>query len=146
MEYIPVAILFAVQLIGSGYAIVRGGGPERWGATLYVVNWFLSDLTVYLSHRQFMTTETGLMMVDAVYLVVLVVLALKAQRYWPLWAAALQLDTILTHVLMFSKATPPFSYGFALWLWGLPLPILMAVGAWRHRRRLKRWGDDPAWT
>jgi hypothetical protein len=146
VQYLPVVLLLSSQVIGCLYAAVRGGSPERWGAGLYLVNWVLSNLAAYLSRRDFLTTETGLMAVDAAYLIVMVALALKAQRFWPLWAAALQLDTVLTHILMFSKATPPFSYGFALWLWGLPIPVLIGIGAWRHRQRVKQWGSDPAWT
>lgn len=146
MGMIPVLILLSVQVVGIAYAIGRGGVPERWGAASYLAVWFLSNLASYLDRKNYVTTEVGLMSIDTAYFVVLVALALKAQRYWPLWAAALQLDTVLTHILMFSKTTPPFSYGFALWLWGLPLPILFAAGAWRHRNRLKLWGDDPAWA
>lgn len=145
-RYLPGLIMFAATFLGSGYAVVRGGPPERWGGAMFFLNAVVSNIALYLSKRQFMVPEISLMAIDVIYLITLVALALRAQRYWPLWAAAFQLDAVLTHFLMFSKATPPFSYAFALWLWSLPLPLLMAAGAWRHRRRLKLWGDDPAWT
>lgn len=145
-KFIPGLIMLFVTITGCGYAAVRGGPPERWAAGMFIANVVLSDVSLYLSRRHRLTVEPALMAVDIALMFVLVVLALRAQRFWPIWAAALQVDAVLTHFLMFSRATPPFSYAFALWLWALPIPLIIGVGAWRHRRRLKLWGEDPAWT
>jgi hypothetical protein len=48
----------------------------------------------------------------------------------------LQLDAVLTEIVMFAHSTPPFSYGLALRLFAFPMPVLVGIGALRHRRRL----------
>ena len=146
LEIIPVSTMLFALIVGGGYAAVRGGPPERWGAALLFVSVVLSNVVAFASQRHFVTPDMGLMAVDLIFLVGAVVIALRAQRYWPMWVAALQLDTMLTHLLKFSSFAPPFSYAFALWLWGLPVPLLLAAGAWRHRQRIKQWGSDPAWS
>lgn len=146
MQMLPGLVLLVILLAGCGYAAVRGGAPERWGAGLFFVTAVLSNVAMALSRRQYLQTEIGLMTVDVALMAGLIILALRAQRYWPMWAAAAQVDAVLTHILMFSHTTLPFSYAFALWLWALPIPTLIAIGAWRHRKRVKLWGDDPAWA
>jgi hypothetical protein len=140
------AIMSAAIVGGSTYALARGGAPERWGTAFFLVNVVGSNLAPLYSGKRFLTTETGIMAVDIVFMFVMIAMTLRAQRYWPMWIAALQLDAVLTHLMMFAKTTPPFSYGLALYVWGLPIPIMLAAGAWRHRNRMKKWGDDPAWN
>lgn len=145
-EIFPALSMAISLIVGCGYAAVRGGSPERWGALALIVTAVLSNLAAYASQRHFVSPDLGLIVVDLIYLAAAVALALRAQRYWPMWIAALQLDVILTHLLKFSSFAPPFSYAFALWLWGIPMPLLIGWGAWRHRQRIKQWGLDPAWT
>jgi len=145
-EIFPALSVLVTLLLGCGYAAFRGGAPERWGAGMIFLSAILSNVALALGRRHYLTPDLGLMVIDLVYLAAATVLALRAQRYWPMWVAALQLDTMLTHVLKFSSFAPPFSYAFALWLWGLPIPLLIGAGAWRHRQRIKQWGSDPAWS
>lgn len=145
-KYAPAIVLIAVQVVSLTYAARRGGKPEQLGTAMYVVNVVLSNLAALWSGRHFLSPEVWLMAVDTGYMLALIGFACRAQRYWPMWAAALQLDAVLTHMMMFSSATPAFSYALALWLFGLPLPIMLGWGAWRHQQRIKRWGDDPAWV
>lgn len=146
LEAIPAYSMLVALIVGCGYAFVRGGPPERWGAVSFFATAVLSNLVAFASQRHFMTPDLGLMAVDLSYFAAAVVLALRAQRYWPMWVAALQLDTMLTHLLKFSSFAAPFSYAVALWLWALPIPVMIGVGAWRHHQRIKQWGSDPAWS
>jgi hypothetical protein len=84
--------------------------------------------------------------VDAAMLLCVVVLALRAQRYWPMWMAAILLDTVVTHLLMLSPPLMPWSYSVMVAAWSYPHPLLLAAGAWRHRKRIHRYGTDPAWS
>ena len=79
------------------------------------------------------------MIVDIIVFAGFLWVALRSERFWPLWIAGLQLTTILGHVLkavdvhLFSRA-----YGAALMFWGYPIVLILAIGTWRGQRRQLR--------
>jgi hypothetical protein len=131
--------LYLVTLIlGCGYALIRGGRPERLGAAIVLSGMIGSNLAGLYAGHVLLATNALIVLVDLLELVALLLLACRSDRFWPMWAAMFQLDTVLTHVVMIAHSTPPFSYGLALRLFALPLPLIVGVGAWRHRRRSTR--------
>jgi hypothetical protein len=71
-------------------------------------------------------------------LVAFVAIALRSDRFWPLWVAGLQLTISMSHFL---KAVEPhlmpLAYAAAERFWSYPTLIIIAVAAWRqHRRRM----------
>jgi hypothetical protein len=128
-------VYLACLFWGGGYAFVRGGRPERWGAGIILAGMILSNIAAFRSGHLYLATDTLFFIVDASEAAALIVLACLANRYWPLWAAMFQLDTVFTEIVMFAHSTPPFSYGLALRLFALPLPLLVGIGAIRHRGR-----------
>lgn len=137
MALYQIVYLFAL-FWGCGYALLRGGGPERWGAAIILCGMILSNLAAWRSGQLYHATDTLFFLIDLVEAVGLVVLACVANRFWPLWVAMLQLDAVFTEIVMFAQSTPPFSYGLALRLFALPLPILVGIGALRHRQRVAK--------
>lgn len=121
---------------GCSYAFWRGGVPERWGAGIVLTGMLLSNIAGARSGHLYLATDTLFFIVDVAEALALVILACRANRFWPLWVAMLQLDAVFTEIVMLAHSTPPFSYGLALRLFALPLPVLVGVGAIRHRRRL----------
>ncbi|NYT41997.1 hypothetical protein HZY97_14600 [Sphingomonas sp. R-74633] len=97
------------------------------------------------AHR-FYQLEVGLLTIDTCLFLAMTTLALKAQRYWPMWLAAVKFNTVVTHLLILSPTLPPWSYAIANAAWSYPSPLLIAIGAIRHRQRLRRYGADPAWS
>lgn len=140
-------VLFLMLLLGAClYALVRGGAPERVGAAILLLATLASAVTLALSQDRYRQTELATMWVDIAMTVAFLALALRAQRYWPMWIAMVQLDLVAMHLVMFSPETEAWSYWAVQALWSYPQPILLAVGTMRHRQRLARYGDDPAWT
>lgn len=79
-----IALFLAILILCCGYALWRGGAPERLAAAT-----FASALVrAHVDHR-FIETETGLLVVDGILLLVLIAIALKADRGWPLLVAGL---------------------------------------------------------
>ena len=126
-------LLFLV--LGCGYAAAKGGRPERWGAAIVAVGMVLSNVAGFRSGHVHIAVDPMLVAVDVTMAIALIVLAVKSDRFWPLWVAMLQLDAVFTHVVMLAHSTPPFSYGLALWMFGLPLPVLVGLGTLRYRVR-----------
>lgn len=133
-------------LICCVYALWRGGAPERIvGATLLIGD-ALSVASVVLHHGRYAHEEYGLFGIDLVILVILTVIALRGKRWWPLIVAGLQLDGVLVHfVHLVAPHTLPLTYLNATALWAYPMVAILAVATSRHRSRLARLGEDPAW-
>ncbi|HKR25480.1 MAG TPA: hypothetical protein VJS15_09495, partial [Allosphingosinicella sp.] len=126
---------------------LRGGLPERIGATIVVFGSTLTVAAVSSLDRRYGSVEFGVFLVDVAGLVALVLLALRSERYWPLWVAALHLIGMAGHGL--KLADPDVirrAYAFAMQFWGYPMLLLIALGTWRHQQRLKRFGFDPSWS
>lgn len=141
-------IVFNLLLLGScGYAILRGGGPERLTGWLLFGATILTPLAASGIGMRFYRAEIGMFAVDALLLVALVIVALKADRFWPLVLAAMQLDSTAVHVLKLVDADLiRVTYALMIAVWAYPMQIILAVGTARHRARLRRFGEDRSWS
>jgi hypothetical protein len=85
--------------------------------------------------------------VDLGTLAAFLVLALRAERFWPLWISALQLLGTSGHLVkLMDPGVVPRAYAFAAIFWSYPMLLLLALGTYRHQRRLKRFGTDRSWA
>ncbi|CAN5404316.1 hypothetical protein BH09PSE4_BH09PSE4_22250 [soil metagenome] len=140
-------LIYLTILIGCClYSLFRGGAPERIGVGILFGAIVLSAFAPKSGPIRFQTFESGLFVVDSMMAAALILLSLRAQRYWPMWVAAIQIDVIATHLMMLSPSIMPWSYSMAMAFWSYPASILIAIGTWRHRQRLARYGEDPAWS
>jgi hypothetical protein len=140
-------ILFNILLLATcGYAILRGGTPEK------LTGWLLmaaAALTLLTGWRQamFQQVEITMFSIDLALLAGLVVIALKADRLWPMVLAALQLDSAAIHVLKLLDADMiRITYALMVAIWSYPMLLVLAIGTIRHRRRLAQFGEDRAWS
>lgn len=132
----PFAYYILLFLV-SAYAFMRGRGDERVAAGTCVVATFATNL-VYSPVSGFSGVETGVLLVDAGALAAFTFLALRSDRFWPLWVAGLQLTTLTAHAI---KAVQldllPQAYAAAARFWVYPIFLIIVVGTWRsHRRRM----------
>ena len=125
----------------------RGGAPERAMATCFALG-FIATLTSYSSLPvRFTTVETAVAMVDVVMLIVILAIAMKADRLWPMLVAGLQLDIVMVHALKAIDADVMRSiYAIMMTVWAYPQLILLVIGIARHRSRLRKLGSDQSWT
>ncbi len=136
-----------LQALVSGYALWRGGAPERWAGVLLA----LAAAATYLSYTpdavRFRSVEAGVLVVDLTLTCGLWLLALRSNRIWPMLITALQFASTLVHI---SKAIDlgmsPWAYHFLLKLGGYPILLALAVGTARHDARLRRHGVDRSWA
>lgn len=136
-----------VLLVCCGYAFWRGGPPERIGATIFVAAVVLTRVAVSGAATRFSSIEAGILFVDVATLVALLALALRANRFWPLWVTALQTIGATAHAV---KLADPevirWAYAFALAFWSYPMLFLLALGTWNHQKRLAKYGVDKSWS
>lgn len=141
-------ILFSIlQLVASGYAVARGGAPERVVGLSLLLAFVLSMVLQQPMAERFVTVEWSMLAVDLGLLAILLVVALHADRFWPLWVAAFHaLGTGAHMVRGFDHGIEPVAYAILLASWSYPIMILLAVGTLRHAERRKRHGEDLDWS
>jgi hypothetical protein len=143
-RYIFVIMLF----VTCGYALWQGRRDERVVAIACILATIATRFLVSPLSVRYSSIEAGLVVVDLAMLATFVAIALKSQRFWPLWVAGLQLTTSFSHLM---KAIDwqllPVAYGAAVALWSYPILIILAIGTWRsHQRRLRDPLGAPART
>lgn len=125
------------------FAWFRGGITERRVATAVMIAVF-ATITAPLVGSNFHGPNWGVIVIDIVLLVVLVVIARQSTRYWPIWAAASQLDGCLAHLpAIMNPQLPKHLYGATqpFWIWPLMVSLLIGVlSAHRLRRAQERSG------
>ena len=129
------------------FAHRSGGQPERIGVNLMAGAALSSLLVSIVSSAQYQGMNDGLFVIDLGLLGALVLLALRADRFWPIAAAGLQMVAVGTHVSM--RVSPQLLPDFYAWiaaLWSYPVILTVVIGTWRHRRRLAQSGVDRSWA
>jgi hypothetical protein len=143
MNYYFYALLLAVCL----YAFAVGGGPERLGAAAYALACVASHFVFSAPPIKFRSVEIGVFIVDVLVFIAFAVLALRANRFWPIWVSALLGLGVLAHLARWAGPdTMPWAYQLVLSIWSYPILAITAIGTFNHRRRLARFGTDPSWS
>jgi hypothetical protein len=126
-------ILFNLLLFGScGYALVRG---TRDAQIVAIVTLFASFASYALFSR-YTDVESGVLVVDLLTFAAFTAVALKSDRFWPLWISGLQLTTSFGHLIKaWEDQLVPLAYAIALRSWSYPIQIILAVAVWRSQRR-----------
>lgn len=141
-------VLFLALLYGSGiYAIGWGGWPERWVGCAFVVASWMTEWLLRPGIVTFVSLQTTTFAVDIALLIVLLAIALNADRRWPLLVTALHAMSVISHVAKFLD--PDLNkriYATMLIFWSYPGLLVLIIGTWRHRKRVALGGPEPDWT
>jgi hypothetical protein len=133
-----VVIYYALLMSVVAYAFRRGGWPERAAALTILVGSVLTQVALSPFAGRFGGVEFSVLLVDLAALAAFVALALKSDRYWPIWIAAFQLIGVLAHLARMADPTMMRTgYAVILALWSYPMLALIAIGTWRHHRRTR---------
>lgn len=142
---LPVFLMLMVMT--CGYALVRGGAPERVAGGL-LIGAFLLGLPVHLAMGAagYASAIAGAAAIDVALLVALIVLAHRSTRYWPLWVAGWQMAAVIAHLAkMLDPTMQATGYAVQAQIWGYPMVLAVGIGAVRHRLRRRAGDPDPAW-
>lgn len=128
-------LLLAVAL----FAFVRGRVDERMAAAICVLATIGSVLVNSPLSERYSSVEIGVLTVDTVAFLGFVWLALRSERFWPLWVAGLQLTTLFSHFFKFLDSDMiPKVYAAAGRFWVYPIFLIIVVGTWRSSQRARR--------
>jgi len=131
--YIYHALLIAV----CAYAFLAGRKDEQFAAAICLIATVATRLVLSPTASRYSGVEAGVFVVDLLVLAGFTAIALRSDRFWPLWVAGLQLTTIIAHMLKAAQfELIPQVYAVAARFWVYPIFLIIVVGTWRsHRRR-----------
>ncbi len=136
-----------LQALVCLYALTLGGWPERATAVILLCASVATIVLPFDPSTSFRSVETLELVIDVTLMGGLMAVALLANRFWPLWLAALHLLAVGIHgVKGFDPALMPWMYAQAGGKLAYPMLVLLAAGVLRHRLRLARYGSDPDWS
>ena len=123
--------LLAAGLICLAFAVIAGGPEERLFAAVQAVSGLL----------ELLFARTGAIdiavLIDFAVLAVIIPIALRTQKIWPLVAAALSVAALMTEAAQHMVHASPDAYGLLQSAWDLLANIVVAIaalGLWRGRR------------
>lgn len=133
------ATYFVLLFLVSAYAFARGRADERIVASICIAASVASAIVGRPAVSAYSGMEAGLLMVDVAALAGFTLVALRSERFWPLWVAGLQLTTLIAHVLKAVQlGLMPQAYAAAARFWVYPIFAIIVLGTWRsHRRSLR---------
>lgn len=136
----PRVILFYLLLAGLvALTWWRGRSDERLAAIICVAGTAITVLVGNGLDIHESDFDIAAFVVDALIFLAFLTIALRSERFWPMWVAALQLTTASVHLLMIiSPDLPGLIFGTALAFWSYPILLLIAIGAWRTPL-VERW-------
>ena len=129
-------LYWPLLLLTCGYALGRGGRYEKVGALICVTASATTLLIHLVSSEQYETVAAGDLLIDCAVLGAFVLLALRSDRFWPLWVAGLQLTTSMAHLIRAADTRLiPQAYAAAERFWSYPILLIVVVGTWRAHRQ-----------
>ena len=128
--------LLPMVLVGI-FAFTKGDEPERFAMGAYLLGW-MAGMLIQSDSGEYRTWQPGLFALDLVMLLVLGGLSWKFRRTWPIWAAALQLVIVMSHlVILFDMRAGIMSFYTILNIASYGILVAIGLGtfwAWQERR------------
>jgi hypothetical protein len=133
----PQAIWNGSMFAVAGLAAWRGKWEERTIAFGMVIDSLATN--VFQNTRDWHAPQWADLAIDGAYLIVMVWVALKSNRLWPLWAAAFQLIDVAIYLAFIADgrvgALAPFA---AIEIWSYLILIVVTIGTWQRWRDRRR--------
>ena len=130
------ALIFNGVLIAiCGYALIRGGRPERIGAGINISASGVTTVLRLVNPKFFAPAELSIVLVDLLVVGGFYWLAIKTTRYWPIWAFGFALaDVVISLAGGLLSKVPLFAYHTGLGIYAYLALSALALGTFRTCR------------
>lgn len=139
---------FVAMLSVFAAAFAWGAGPERACASAFAYMFFVDFPLrwIFGPGRHYSTIDVGTLFIDITTAAMFVAIALRANRMYPLWLAALQLISLASHLIRgIDRLMLPLAYSVMNIAPSYLELIIIAGGIVCHVRREKRYGPYRSW-
>ena len=144
---IHVVVFSSILAMTCGYALWWGGAPERLTAIAYLFGGAATAILPFNAGNSFHSVERANLLIDLMLFMTLLGISLRANRFWPMWVAAVQLLAIAIHgVKAYDPTLVAWLYNMAVGKVAYPMVAMLAMGVIRHRDRIAAYGSDPDWS
>ena len=147
---LPPWVGLAIAVIVCGSAFWKGGREEQVAAGGLMLSWMT---TLALRDPRWVGAQWGAFFADSCLLLLLVGLALRTRRYWPLAAAAFQLLCVVIHIARIADpGIRAWAYGTGQIIFSQWVFFSVGVGTWhtwrasRHPAIIAEPNTDPGAT
>lgn len=139
----------ATIFIAIGLSLWKGGAPERAGAGVLLIMFMMSRYEGALVQAINLSEEwarTMSLAEDLIGMVGFGLISARARRLWPLLCTAMQLISVLTHVVhYFGAVNRPIVVIFMSQTPTFTATVCLIVGTIIHIRRSERFGPERDW-
>jgi hypothetical protein len=143
MRLILFLTLLGVSVI---YALRRGGEPERAAAVVFILMTISDPFVHALTPLSYIKLDPGHFIIDFTGWVLLLAIALRANRFWPLWVSSLQTVSLIAHIAkLLDYSIHPVGYAIMQVASSYPLLLILIIGTYNHEKRLRQSGSDRPW-
>ena len=126
----------ALLVVVCAYAFAAGRTDERRVAAICITASVASMAAISPLTSRYSHLEAGVFIVDLATFVGFTIVALRSERFWPLWIAGFQLTTLMSHGFMLGHVDlMPHAYAAAARVWVYPIFLIIVIGTWRGVRR-----------
>lgn len=120
-----------LALLVCGFALWRGGPPERWTAAVIILGWFSSPL---VEAAQVVAPQWGVFWVDVAGLFAFALLLTLYRRLWMIALTAFQTLAVTSHwAMLIDHRITMNTYLVGLAVWSLGLLLALFVGTLTRR-------------
>lgn len=125
-------LLFATMI----YALLKGTNELRIAAAGCVAATVATRLLKAPGALKYQEMEFGVLAVDVGLFALFLAIALRSQRFWPLWVSGFHLVTVTAHAFRALKVDLlPAAYALAVQFWSYPVLLCIGLAIWRAERR-----------
>lgn len=132
----------------AGMGLWKGAGPERAVASV-MLGILVSDRIYHLLFGNvinLMSIDLGHAVIDLAAMIAFALIALRSNRMYTLWIAALQLIAFNAHLAReMTQAMTPIAYAILYVGPSYFQLVVQGLGLWAHRRRVARYGPYRSW-
>lgn len=125
-------ILGIVMVVSAAVAAFTWGGRDE---QITAIGFLAATLATRMITAEYHHIEYGVLAVDFGLLLGLLALALTSDRFWPMYATAFQLISLLVHVgSLTEQGNYAWAYAVALIFWSYAVMAALMAGTWLEGR------------
>ncbi|MEP7350254.1 MAG: hypothetical protein ABI668_09940 [Sphingorhabdus sp.] len=131
--------IYLLLLVSSvGFVFWKGRFDERLAAGALTAGSILTSLLYAQSAQNWLTPNTALLINEAAVTVVILYIAYRSNRFWPLPVAAFQITALLTPAAaMLGENLASYALGVTQGLWAYPQLLILVIATIRGQNASK---------